>query len=179
MWIHFLTGVLIQSLIFNWLPISWGSWLLIILISFLSHFIIDVFSWICYHPHLPQKQDPFYRKEHLVVSILPAIVGIYFVFFRVDGFHLFGSLIDPECYFFAMLFAWFVDLIDWVFVRGLIHFNKLDKKYWDEGMFHGWINVFRKKIFPWIPDRRMIRSGWIVEFIVGAVLVVGIIIVKI
>jgi hypothetical protein len=175
---HFFTGILIQTLVFHFLPVSFWSWLLIIVIAIGSHYITDTFSWITYHPHLPQKQDPFYNIEQRVVSIIILITFVYFTFFSVEHFHFISSLADPNCYFLSMGAAWLVDLVDWVFIRGLIHFGKIDKKYWDDCFFHRTINVFRAKFFPWVPDRRLIKSGVLIEVLYDLLMIGGTLLIR-
>jgi hypothetical protein len=174
MYTHFLMGILIQKIFFYFFPPSPLIWLIILILSFLSHWLIDPFSYVTFHPD--ENYDKNHPNDHIrkyitiIAAILTASIGIYFIFFTVEKFRLCSSLISPNCYFFTMLAAWFVDVIDWIIVRNLAKKGIIDKKYFALGILHPTINKFRETVFPKMPNWREKKWAFGVDLGITALL---------
>lgn len=155
---HFLVGILIQKLFFHFFPPTSLIWVIVCVLSFLSHWIVDLFSYITFHPDETYSErfpkDRFKLFVDIMSVPITAFVVIYFTFFSQPNFQFFSGFISPDCYIFSMISAWFVDVIDWEIVRRLAKHEIISKDYFSTGILHRTINKFRETIFPWFPNWR-------------------------
>jgi hypothetical protein len=133
---HLLVGVIIQILCFKYLIFPLNL-LLTIVFAFLSHFIVDIFSKITYHTPEPQRGDKFWLSWQ-ILTYGSGIIALIFLYPYIIG----------------MLFANFVDIIDWLILRPLDKKRNKDKliDYKNNYYFHKIIDKIREKLFFWLPN---------------------------
>jgi hypothetical protein len=155
---HFLVGILIQKLLFHFFPPTLFIWVIVCILSFLSHWVVDLFSYITFHPdetHSERFPEDRFKLFVDIMSVpITAFTLIYFTFFSQLNFQFFSGFFSPECYIFSMISAWFADVIDWEIVRRLAKHQIISKEYYSLGILHKSINKFRETIFPWFPNWR-------------------------
>jgi len=175
---HFLVGILIQKLFFHLLPPTPLVWILLCVLSFLSHWIVDVFSYITFHPDETYSErfpkDRFKLFVDIMSVPITTFILIYFTFFSQSNFQFFSGFISPECYIFSMISAWFVDVIDWEIIRRLAKRELISKEYYSLGVLHKSINKFREIIFPWLPNWR--EKKWAFSIDLGITFTLGIVV---
>ena len=149
-------GILIQKTLFRFFTPTPLVWIIVMILSFLSHWLIDSFTYLTFHPDETYSERFPKDRFKLFVDILSvpitAFILIYFTFFSQSSFQFFSGFISAECYIFSMLSAWFVDVIDWEIVRRLAKHEIISKEYYSLGIIHKTINKFRETIFPWFPN---------------------------
>lgn len=150
---HFLVGIIIQMLLITFYPPF--NIILIIVLAFFSHFLVDSVAKMTYHLKEAQPHDKFWVIYHIIIYTASGIVLVYFW--------------NP--YWWAMGIASIIDIYDWVFIRGI---RKLKKNpLWLEGYeIHPFIDKFREKFFRWLPDWNEKRFAVIPEAILIAILLV-------
>ncbi len=138
---------LIQALV----PITWLQYVLLLPCGILMHFLIDGLVDITYHPRTPRMQDPFWKGWHLIVIVGSVAVAVVFW----------------VPYFWGMLFAYIVDVIDWGITRPICALKKVqlpeDPAFYPRYFIHYWIGRFRTKTFPFLPDWKEERYGIVPE----------------
>ena len=150
---HFLTGIIIQALLINFIP-PLGI-ILILIIAFFSHFLIDSLAKVTYHLKDPQWHDKFWVIYHIIILTIGAIILVYFW--------------TP--YWWGMGFAVLIDIYDWGFIRG-IRKVKNDPLWLQKYEIHPLIDKFRNKFFAWLPDWNAKRYAVVPEAILIAFLLV-------
>ncbi|MHA1733123.1 MAG: hypothetical protein ACTSU5_14340 [Promethearchaeota archaeon] len=151
---HFLVGILVQVALREVAP-TWLRVLLVGVIAFLSHFPVDVFAKVTYHPPEARPRDPFWVGYHVYVLVVSVVVLVVF----------WGG------YWFAMGCAVLVDLYDWVFIRGVRALKK-DPEWGERFQFHPVIERIREGAFGWLPDWNHERRGVVPELVLLVVLLV-------
>jgi hypothetical protein len=136
---HILTGVVLQIISFKYTPFPW-NYILTIVLSFFSHFLIDALAKITYHTPEPHKDDNFWVAWHIIILVASIGSAIYFFI--------------P--YWVGAIFANAVDLWDWAIMRRIQKRKKenenIDK--WGEKYFIHYkiIDKIREKVFFWLPN---------------------------
>jgi hypothetical protein len=153
---HLLVGVIIQILCFKSFIMPLNL-LLTIVFAFLSHFIVDAFATITYHTPEPQKGDIFWLSWQ-IFTYGSGIIPIIFLFPYVIG----------------MVFANFVDIVDWLILRPLERKRNENATYnWKKNFFfHNIIDKIRKKTLFWLPNWNYKKYAVIPEIIIIAGLIV-------
>ncbi|MFX1600059.1 MAG: hypothetical protein ACFFB6_05630 [Promethearchaeota archaeon] len=156
---HVLTGIIIQIFCFNIFIFPFNI-IFTILFAFLSHFIIDALVIITYHTPDPQKGDLFWLSWQIITYGLGAILILLFL---------------P--YILGMLFANFIDIIDWLILRQIyrIRLKNEDLDWTKNFFFHNIVAIIRKYTLFWLPDWRYEKKGVISEIIIDIALIIGII----
>ncbi|MHA1129390.1 MAG: hypothetical protein ACTSQI_10700 [Candidatus Helarchaeota archaeon] len=147
---HFLVGIIIQMyliVIFTPINIAIGV-VLVIILAFFSHFLVDSLARMTYHLRDPAPHDKFWVSYHIIIYAASAIVLIYFW----------------KQYWWSMGTSVLIDVYDWGFIRGG---RKLKKDpLWLKGYeIHPLIDRFRNKCFAWLPDWNERRVGVVPETI--------------
>ncbi len=145
---HLIAGILIQFALSVLIPApEWLLILLIIGISFTSHFIIDAVSKFTYHP--PQRvNDNFWLAWHLFIYAF----GIFIIAIFFWNFVL------------GMFFANLVDIWDWHILRNVA--NRKNEPDWGKRFYlHPITDKIRSKFFFWIPNWNYNRLGIVPELI--------------
>ncbi|NVM29559.1 MAG: hypothetical protein HWN65_12025 [Candidatus Helarchaeota archaeon] len=150
---HFLVGIIIHFLLIDILPPI--GVILVIIMAFFSHFLVDSFARMTYHFKEAQPQDKFWIIYHIIIITAGAVVLIYFW--------------NP--FWLAMGASVLIDIYDWGVIRGV---RKLKKDpTWMEGYeIHPLIDKFRTKFFLWLPDWNEKRRGVIPEAILITILLI-------
>ena len=153
---HMLAGMLILDIfrvIFPSSPI-WLQILVVLPISFGTHYLVDIYTEITYHPSKANWNDWFYTTYHVVVYIGVAILAYFF-------------LIE---YWWTMIAANLVDIIDWVILRHIFKKGPL---------FHPTIYKWRDILFKNRPDWSYKRWTIIFEFLIVGILLIIILVLRI
>ena len=155
---HVLNGVLIQILCFIFFTFPF-NYLFTILISFLSHFIVDAFSKITYHTPAPHWDDKFWVTWNISV--------------RVVGY---GALIPFYQYYLGIIFANLPDIWDWGIVRRVQKRRDPERRinYHRSNFFHRIIDKIREKTLFWLPSWIYEKKAVLVEIIIVFCLFIGI-----
>ncbi len=130
--------------------------ILVIVLAFFSHFLVDSLARMTYHLKDPAPHDKFWVAYHIVIFAASGVVLIYFW--------------NP--YWLGMGVSSLIDLWDWGLIRGV---RKLkNDPLWLEGYeIHPLIDKFRNKFFRWLPDWNERRIGVIPEAVlIGLLLLV-------
>jgi hypothetical protein len=149
---HFLTSVLLAKIVFHFTP-TWPFWLQVVVIcivAFFSHVLIDGFVFITYHPKEALPQDKFWVGYHAVALIISIIIPIIFW----------------SGYWWAMFFGILIDILDWGIIRPI-----LKKPY----IMHIPIEWIRTHWLGWIPDMTEHRWTVINEIVIIGLLLWGIV----
>lgn len=160
---HVLVGIVIQNLCFIFIG-SPFNYIFTVVFAFFSHFVVDAFAKITYHPPDPQKGDNFWRTWGIIMIIAPIFLSIWLIILKQFWFYFLGA-------FFSIL----VDIMDWGIIRPLDARKKnLDKDtMWHQtGFFHTYIDILREKILFWLPNWNYKRKGIIPEIILLIVLLI-------
>ncbi len=158
-----LVGIFIQILCFIYLPIPLAI-LFTIILAFFSHFIVDAFAVITFHPPEPQKGDlaKFWKTWGLVTIIITIAFVVWIIMIGMFWFFFLGG-------FFSVL----VDIIDWGIIRPIIYKKNTTTKesIWLENcFFHKMIDKLREKTLFRLPNWNYEKKGIIPELIIIAVL---------
>jgi hypothetical protein len=148
---HVIAGVIIQLLIEIVLPqeeLFWLKVVLLIVLAFFSHFIIDAAAKATYHPPDPLKDDRFWIGYHVFVY-LSAFVMI---------------IILLPWFWLGILAANAVDIWDWYFLRPVSR-RKNDPNWGKRYRLHPLANFIRKKAFFFLPNMSHDRRGTIPEIV--------------
>lgn len=148
---HFLTGIFLL-LSFQAIFPSSPLWLQIVVVlplSFASHFFIDASSIITYHPPKADWKDWFWVSYHLVIYIGSIVI---LVFFLVD-------------YWWVIIAAYLPDIVDWRILRAI--FKK-------EPVFHPIADKLRNFLFRKTPNWNYKRWTIIIEFAIIGVLLTSV-----
>ncbi|MHA1730428.1 MAG: hypothetical protein ACTSU5_00705 [Promethearchaeota archaeon] len=143
---HFLTGILCQVLVQLLLPAAWWTSVVVAVVAFLSHFLVDaVFERVTYHPKpwLEESKTRFARYKEVPMVVLAAALA--FLYSR---------------YWVGLLFSVGVDLYDWVLLRALL---KKDFREDNHLFLHRWCDRLQEKLMSWAPDLNEDRRGFAVE----------------
>lgn len=155
---HFQTGILIQILCFMFLIFPFNI-IFTIIFAFLSHFIVDAFAKITFHPPEPLQEDyKFWKAWGIIIIVATIAFVIWFIAIGLFWFYFWGG-------FFSVL----VDIVDWGILRPIQYRrNKSEtKSIWTEGyFFHKMIDKFREKTLFWLPNWNYKRKGVIPEIII-------------
>jgi len=152
---HFLVGIIIQKYLFGNIPFPFDV-ILIIILAFLSHIIIDSLARMVYHPPEPQRGDKIWLWFNVSMYLAGFIVLILFW--------------DP--YWLVMISAELFDIWDWWILRQIQRRIKEDFK-WEKYSLHAISNKVRIKLFMWLPDLTYNHKGIIVEvFIVISLFII-------
>jgi len=156
---HVLTGILVQIICYSLFQFPLDL-ILTIIIAFLSHFIIDAFVLITYHPSEPQKGDKFWLWWQ-IITYSTGILTSFFFFPFVLG----------------IIFANFVDIIDWLILRPLHELRvKTSKIDWKRNyLFHTLITIIRKKTLFWLPNWNYEKKAIITEILLDTILFLSVI----
>ena len=152
---HILAGVLLLEVFQSIFPNSpiWLQVLVVFPLSFASHYLIDPSAIITYHPPEADWKDPFWVTYHVFVYI-GAIICL--VFFLVE-------------YWWAIIAANLVDIIDWGILRGI--FKK-------GPVLHTASDKVRKFLYKNTPNWTYKKWTIIIEFGIVGVLLTLIIILR-
>lgn len=150
---HFLVGIIIQIFFYDIFP-PLGV-ILVIILAFFSHFLVDSFARMTYHFKDAQPQDKFWIGYHVVIYTAAAVVLIYFW--------------TP--FWLGMGAAVLIDIYDWGVIRGVRKLKK-DPTWMDGYEIHPLIDRFRTKFFSWLPDWNEKRYGVIPEAILLTILLI-------
>jgi hypothetical protein len=148
---HFLFGILIADIfrtIFPDLPI-WAIALMTIPLAFGSHFLIDAFAIFTYHPPKADWKDPFWVSYHLIILVLTIVGLVYFW----------------NAYWWAMIAATLVDIVDWLILRAIL------KK---PPRLHQYCDKLRTFLFKNVPNLNHTHWTIVVEFVIIGLLLTGI-----
>ncbi len=160
---HILVGVLIQIILFRLIYIPLAI-ILTIILAFLSHFIVDIFSNITYHTEGRQKGDKFWLIWMMLITIIPLSLLVII------------TIIDYEILIFFFLGAFFsllMDIWDWGIIRPLQKKKKEVNKdiNWGENLIlHRFIVKIREEKFAWLPNLSYEKRGVIYEIIIIIIL---------
>ena len=156
---HVLGGILVQIICFRLFPFPLDL-ILTIIFAFFSHFIIDAFVLITYHPSEPQKADKFWLSWQIITYGTGILTSVIF-------FH----------YILGIIFANFVDIIDWLILRPFHELRAKNSKIdWRRNyLFHNLISKIREKILFWLPNWNYEKKGIITEVILDIILFSGVI----
>ncbi len=159
---HVLTGIIIQIYCFMIFIFPFNI-VFTILFTFFSHFILDAFVLIAYHPPDPQKGDLFWLSWQIITYGSGGILILLFYPFIL-----------------GILCANLVDLIDWVILRLLytrmIKKEKINWRY--NHIFHSIIAKIRKKTLFWLPNLTYNKKATISEILIDIALIIGILFAK-
>ena len=147
---HFLVGIILQILIFPYNPplgIIFG-----ILTCFFSHFLVDSFAKVTYHPPDAKTNDKFWIIVHIIFYIGAGVVLIYYWI--------------P--YWIGMGFSVLIDIYDWGFIRGGRYIKK-DPEWLEVYQIHPVIDKVRDRLFFWLPNWNVKRYGVVPEFVLIAI----------
>ena len=103
---HMLFGIFLADLVY-WLFPSISMWIYVIsvcILAFSSHFLIDAIAILTYHPPKADLNDNFWVGYHIAVYLLALFILI--IFFKL--------------YWWVIISAILVDLIDWILLRFLL-----------------------------------------------------------
>jgi hypothetical protein len=148
---HILTGILFLAIfqaIFPSAPL-WLQVVVVLPLSFLSHFFIDASAIITYHPPKADWKDWFWVSYHLVIYIGSIVLLVFFV---VD-------------FWWAIIAAYLPDIIDWIILRPF--FKK-------EPVVHPIADKLRNFLFKRTPNWNHKRWTIIIEFTIIGVLLAAV-----
>ena len=148
---HFLFVIIIHILLIELFPPL--GLILMIILAFFSHFLVDSIARMTYHLKEAQPHDKFWVIYHAI--IIPAGFVVLIVFW------------NP--YWLAMGMSVLIDIWDWGVIRGGRKLKK-DPTWMERYEIHPFIERFRTKFFSWLPDWNERRIGVIPEAILIAVL---------
>ncbi len=145
---HLIAGILIQFIITALFPSStWFSILLIIIISFCSHFLLDATAKFTYHPS-ERIHDNFWLAWHIFVYLTGFTIII--IFFQI--------------YWLGMLFANLPDIWDWYTLRNIA--SKKNEPEWGEKYYlHPIANKVRTVLFSRLPNFNHTKAGILPELL--------------
>ena len=148
---HFLTGVLFLAAfqaIFPAAPL-WLQVVVVLPLSFASHFFIDASSIITYHPPKADWKDWFWVSYHVLIYIGAVLILVFFV---VD-------------YWWVIIAAYLPDISDWIILRPI--FKK--------GPFmHPIADKLRNMMFKQTPNWNHKRWTIIIEFLIIGLLLASV-----
>jgi len=153
---HFLVGIIIQIVLIEIFPPL--GLILVMIVAFFSHFLVDSFARMTYHMKEAQPHDKFWVIYHIIIIAAAAIVLIYFWI--------------P--FWIGMGFSVLIDIYDWGFIRGIRKLKK-DPLWLQRYEIHPLIDKFRSKFFMWLPDWNAKYYGVIPEAILIILLLIIII----
>jgi hypothetical protein len=148
---HILTGILLLVIfqaIFPTAPL-WLQIVVVLPLSFASHFILDASSIITYHPPEADWKDWFWVSYHLLIYIGSIVI---LVFFLVD-------------YWWVIIAANLVDIVDWLILRAI--FKK-------EPLLHKGADKLRNFLFKQTPNWNHKRWTIIIEIVIVGVLLASV-----
>lgn len=151
---HLIAGIFIQYIILEFFITSpWISLILIVILAFCSHFLLDALAKTTYHP--PERiNDNFWLIWHIFVYG----IGILFLIFFIWEYWL------------GMLFANLPDLWDWYTLRNIA--SRMKQPDWGKRYYlHPLADNIRSKLFFWLPNLSYNRIGILPELILIAIFV--------
>lgn len=156
---HVLAGVLVQIVCFKIFTFPL-DFILTVLLTFFTHFLLDGFVNITYHTPDPQKGDKFWLSWQIITYGSGIIAGV--IFFS---------------YIIGIIFANLIDIVDWLILRPYHERKKKNKEIdWEKNyFFHNIISKFREKTLFWLPDWKRIKKAVISEIAIIVILFIGII----
>ena len=152
---HILAGILLLELFKAIFPSSplWIQMVVVIPLSFASHFFIDASAIITYHPPKADWKDWFWVSYHVIIFIGTANV---LIFFFVE-------------YWWTILAANIPDLVDWFILRAV--FKK-------ESVFHPIADKLRTFLYKKTPNWNHERWTIIFEFLIIGILLTVILVLR-
>ena len=157
---HLIIGITIQYVIIHLFPTS--DWflvgILIFILAFSSHFLLDALAKITYHPPVKQPGN-FWLIWHLFAYSF----GILLILIYINKFFL------------GMLAANLVDIWDWLFLRN--YANRKNEPNWGKRYYlHPIADKVRSFLFSRLPNlnhtkigilpESILYFGWFVIFII-------------
>lgn len=145
---HFLVGIFIQKYLFGIISFPFDI-ILILILAFLSHILVDCLARFTFHTPEKQKGDKIWLSWHIIIYISSFLVFIIFW--------------NP--YWLVMIVSILFDIWDWYTLR-MIQRHVLKNPDWGKKYFlHPIIDKVRNKCFMWLPDLTYEHKGIIVEII--------------
>ncbi|MHA1225801.1 MAG: hypothetical protein ACTSPV_03585 [Candidatus Hodarchaeales archaeon] len=146
--IHLIAGIMVQLGI-NALvpPDNILNPILIIILAFGSHFILDPIAKVTYHPS-ERIDDNFWLYWHMFVFVAGFLIMAVFIW----------------KYFLGMFFANLVDIWDWLFLRETAK-RKGDLNWGKKYYLHQIADIIRAKFFSWLPSLNYNRYGILPELV--------------
>ncbi len=146
---HLLVGVIIQKL-FDWKKYRAVSFILVAVIAFLSHGILDKLARLTYHRPDAAPTDPFWLAFHLVV-LLTTITMLYVYWSTAKWGILFALLPD----------------FDWIFIDGQAAFH-VEIPFYKTPYIHNFLHLIYDNLPPFsyidmLPDWRYNYWACLVE----------------
>ena len=128
--------------------------ILIIILAFLSHSVLDQLARVTYHPSSSQLNDPFWWTFHIIDYSVMIIVIVYYF---------------KKCWY-AMGAADFPDLWDWFALRPIADWMLKDPDLAHSLYIHPYIYFIPSVWFAWLPNLNMEPIGVIPEILVDVTL---------
>ena len=148
---HILTGILLLEIfraIFPTAPL-WLQVVVVLPLSFVSHFVLDALAIFTYHPPKADWKDWFWVSYHSVIYIGSVVILVFF-------------LIE---YWWVIIVANLPDLVDWLVLRFI--FKK-------GPVCHPFADKLRKFLFKRTPNWNHKRWTIIIEFVIIGVLLTSV-----
>ena len=155
---HILTGIFLLAAFKAIFPLAplWVQVVVVLLLAVASHFILDASSIITYHPPKSDWKDWFWVTYHLVIYISAVVILVFF-------------LIADYWYWWVIIAANLPDLIDWLLLRAIL------KK---EPVMHKGADKLRNFLFKKTPNWNHKRWTIIIEFVIIALLLTGVLLLQ-
>lgn len=146
---HFLVGIIIQKFLFGIIPFPFDI-ILILILAFLSHILVDCLARLTYHTPDPQKGDKIWLSWHVVIYVTSFLVFIIFC--------------NP--YWLVMIVSILFDIWDWYTLRMIQRHIKKDPNWGKKYFLHPIIDKVRSRFFMWLPDLTYNHKGILVEIVI-------------
>ena len=150
---HFLTGILILKYLKGKIKHPYDK-ILIIVLSFLSHGILDSLARATYHPSNALLNDPIWWIWHITVYVLGLAVFIHYF---------------KECWY-ALIASSLPDIWDWGIIRPTRDWIIQDPSWGASFFMHQYIYIIPRAWFDWLPDMNLNPIGIIPEIILIIIL---------
>ncbi|MHA1312118.1 MAG: hypothetical protein ACTSQO_14485 [Candidatus Helarchaeota archaeon] len=154
---HFIVGIIIQYLVFNYLKIFpiWALIIITIVFGFLSHAILDpLAAKFTYHPPEANWHDIFWVSYHLGIYILTIVVIIFFI-----------------QYWIGMIASIIPDILDWG-ARALRKFKIFHLEWYNEPYVHNFIDRPMLNLMSGIKGNINKKSKVLFEIILDSLLLI-------
>ena len=150
---HFLTGVFVYKYLKGKIKRPYDI-VLIIVLSFLSHGVLDSLARATYHPTYAILDDPFWWTFHIAHYSLCIIFVVYFF---------------KECWY-ALIASDLPDLWDWFVLRPSRDLIVKDTDWAAQFFMHQYIFIIPSVCFEWLPNLNNEPIGIIPEIILDVAL---------